>query len=104
MSEPKKPLQKWKRKIRQEQAEAVSIYPHYHCLVCDQMVEKGQTYKIVRKSDNKSISYMAFCSKKCYEKFAPSPKKRGLYKSPAFYILIAALIVIILISIFFFVL
>lgn len=104
MASPKKPLQKWKRKMRQEQEAAVTIYPHYHCLVCDQMVEKGQTYKIVRKSTNKSISYMAFCSKKCYDQYAPKPKKKGLFKSWFFYILISAIIIIVLISIFFFVL
>jgi predicted nucleic acid-binding Zn ribbon protein len=103
MSTPKKPLQKWKRKMRQEQAEAVPIYPHYHCLVCDQMVEKGQTYKTVRRSTNKSVSYMAFCSKKCYEKYAPKPKKKGQSKGWLIYIVLSGVITLVLILLFVFV-
>ncbi|NVM03736.1 MAG: DUF2116 family Zn-ribbon domain-containing protein [Candidatus Helarchaeota archaeon] len=102
MPEPKKPLQKWKRKMRQEQEAAVSIYPHFHCLVCDQMVEKGQTYKTVRKSTNKSISYMAFCSKNCYEEYAPKPKKKGRSKKWINYIVLSAVIILLLILLFVF--
>ena len=90
MSAPKKRLQKWKRREKQEQAAtAASIYPHYHCLVCDQMIEKDKSYKTVLRSTDRSFSYMDFCSKKCYEEYSGKPKKKGERSFRLFYILIA---------------
>jgi predicted nucleic acid-binding Zn ribbon protein len=80
MSDTKKRLQKWRRREKQQQLEAsAAIYPHYHCLVCDQIIEKGDSYEILKKSTDKSVYYQHFCSKECYEKYAGKPgKKRGL--------------------------
>ncbi|MHA1379839.1 MAG: hypothetical protein ACTSRG_15820 [Candidatus Helarchaeota archaeon] len=92
MAAPKKPYQKWKRREKKEQdAISASIYPHYHCLICDGIIEKGQSYKRILRKTDRSISFQDFCSKKCYEEFTGPPgkakKKSWLW---IFYILIAA--------------
>ncbi|MFX1450375.1 MAG: DUF2116 family Zn-ribbon domain-containing protein, partial [Promethearchaeota archaeon] len=93
--------QKWKRRMRQEQEASVSIYPHYHCLVCDQMIEKGQSYKTVRRSSGKSVSYVTFCSNECYEKYAGKPKEKGKSKRWILYGLIPAVVIILVLLIIF---
>lgn len=76
MDDQKKPLQKWRRKMRQEQAESANaIFPHYHCLICEKMIEEGEAYQTVFKVTDKGISYKNFCSEQCYEKFTGKGKK-----------------------------
>ncbi|MHA1301700.1 MAG: DUF7576 family protein [Candidatus Helarchaeota archaeon] len=103
MSTPKKHLQKWKRKEKQErEAASVSIYPHFHCLVCDKMIEKGESYKSILRKTDRSISYQDFCSKECYEKYVGKPGKKRSRWMIVFYIsVIVAIVVIITLLIIF---
>ena len=89
MPTPKKHLQKWRRREKQD-AISSSIYPHYHCMVCDGMLEKGEAYdKILRKTD-RSYTYKYFCSKECYEKAVGKPKEKRNLKKWLLYIGLAA--------------
>lgn len=104
MPEEKKHLQKWKRREKERQAAiSASIFPHYHCLICDQMIEQGDSYKRILKKTDRTMTYQDFCSKKCYEEFigVPGKKKKFPWKW-IFYIAspIAVVVVIVLIVIF----
>lgn len=101
MPTPKKPLQKWKRRIRQEQAEiAAATYPHYHCLVCDSMIEKGEEYKTVQKSTGTTYTYYQFCSTKCYDRYTGKTEKKKSSKIWIFYLILPIIIIIVVVLLF----
>ncbi len=71
-------LQKWQRKTHHEKIkDKVLIYPHYHCSVCENLIDSNEVYEqnMIKKKD--SYPHMQnFCTKECYEKILGSKKDK----------------------------
>jgi predicted nucleic acid-binding Zn ribbon protein len=70
----------WKKKFTKGK-EKNYIYPHYHCIVCNKMIEKGSEH-IKHKIKEKGLElYERYCSQECYEKVHRVQKKskKGTY-------------------------
>ncbi|MHA1798021.1 MAG: hypothetical protein ACTSVY_06185 [Candidatus Helarchaeota archaeon] len=80
MAERKEKLQKWQRKSQYEKMkEEQRIYPHYHCTVCERMIDKDEVYE--RFIVNKKDSYphvQNYCSQECYDKVFGKRNKEKL--------------------------
>ena len=60
-------MSKWKRK-RSTEKQKPYIYPHYHCVVCNKMIEKGEKHiqRVVKEKGLEVI--IRYCSQECYDK------------------------------------
>ncbi|TFF89421.1 MAG: hypothetical protein EU549_00730 [Promethearchaeota archaeon] len=64
----------WKKRPTQKE-ETTYIYPHYHCIVCDKIIEKNQDH-IQKKTVQKGVEFVErYCSQECYNEIYKAKKK-----------------------------
>ena len=80
MAEDKKPVQKWRRKAHYDKPRDDNIiYPHYHCDVCEGMIDSQEVYKQIKVEKKDSYPHMQiFCSKECASKVLGDDDKQSL--------------------------
>ena len=70
MAEDRKPVQKWRRKAQYDKVrEENVIYPHFHCDVCEGLIDSQEVYKQIKVEKKDSYPHIQnFCSKACAAK------------------------------------
>ncbi|MBD3227763.1 MAG: hypothetical protein GF329_06205 [Candidatus Lokiarchaeota archaeon] len=64
----------WKKRPTQKE-ESTYIYPHYHCIVCNKIIEKNQDH-IQKKTVEKGVEFTErYCSQECYGEIYKEKKK-----------------------------
>ncbi len=76
----KKRVQKWQKKYQKgKPAEGILIYPHYHCIYCNVMIEKGEEHLEIPTQD-KSYPGVDHVCKKCKAKIKEKEEKKSWYR------------------------
>ncbi|MHA1269617.1 MAG: hypothetical protein ACTSPY_07485 [Candidatus Helarchaeota archaeon] len=88
-------MSKWKKKSTSVQ-EKPYIYPHYHCIICEKIIEKGQKH-VKQPIKEKGLEVVnRYCSQECYDKVHQSTKK-SFWRKYLIWIIMAASIIILII-------
>ena len=79
MAEDRKPMQKWRRKAQYDKTrEENIIYPHFHCDICQKLIDSQEVYKQVLVNRKESYPHIRnFCSKECVEKVLGKEKDKS---------------------------
>ncbi|MHA1229064.1 MAG: hypothetical protein ACTSRP_00310 [Candidatus Helarchaeota archaeon] len=85
-----------KRKRRDQTSERHYIYPHYHCVVCNKIIEKGQNHieKISKERGLEIVNH--FCSQKCYD-LVHQETKRSFWKKYLPWIIMASSVIVLIV-------
>ncbi|NHI93250.1 MAG: hypothetical protein EAX96_12190 [Candidatus Lokiarchaeota archaeon] len=77
MAEDKKIIQKWERKAHYDKMRDDNIiYPHYHCHVCEALIDSQEIYKQIKVDKKDSFPHLQnFCSKDCLGKILGDDEK-----------------------------
>ncbi|MHC1590723.1 MAG: hypothetical protein ACXQS8_01430 [Candidatus Helarchaeales archaeon] len=76
----KKRVQKWQKKYpKKKHSDEVLIYPHYHCIYCNAMIELGEEH-LETKIQDKSYPGIDHVCSKCVAKIQEKQEKKPWYK------------------------
>ena len=96
-------MSKWKKKLTlTQEKEPIYIYPHYHCVVCNKMIEKGKKHEQHNVKQRGLQFVERYCSKECYDKVHGKKSNQSFWKKYYLWIIVAVMIAVVVIFTIFF--
>ena len=105
----RKTVQKWQKtyqkgkKVKSKEP-PILIYPHYHCIYCNSMIEKGEAHREEKIQDKNYPGFDHICIR-CVHKLDEKEKKKPWYRKMRNIMIIggavAAIVIIAIIGIIF---